>query len=116
MTNFIKTIAITTTILGASVATAQASDTFTARFDYNASQSASTNLERFEQTAKTVCDAQMKAAGFRKSEGRFERRQCQKTVVAKAVKATKNDTLVAAYKAHKSGTRSSVTQIARVGN
>lgn len=103
MTKLIKTIAITTAILGAAITTAHASETFTARFDYIASQSADKNLARFEVQAKKLCDAQMKAAGFRKSEGRFERRKCRKDIMAKAVKAAQSPALTAQYNSKPSG-------------
>lgn len=97
MTHFITKIAIAAAItIGASSA-AHAGDSFTARFDYDASATASANLQNFEISAKNACAAQMAAEGFRPTEGRFQRRKCERRLLKKAVKAVKNDALSLVY-------------------
>ena len=39
----------------------------------------------------------MAAEGFRPTEGRFQRRKCERSLLKKAVKATKNDALTLVY-------------------
>ena len=97
MTHFITKIAIAAAITIGASSVAHAGDSFTARFDYDASATASVNLQSFENTAKDVCAAQMAAEGFRPTEGRFQRRNCARQLVKKAVKATKNDALTLVY-------------------
>ncbi|WP_371397095.1 hypothetical protein [Fretibacter rubidus] len=97
MTHFITKIAIAAAITIGATSTAQASDTFTARFDYDATASAADNLQSFSATAKTVCADQMAAEGFRPTEGRFQRRKCERNLLKQAVKATRNDALSLVY-------------------
>lgn len=101
MTNLITKIAITSAVIFGASTAAQASDTFTARFHYDASISAADNLQKFEVMAENVCANQMAREGYRLTEGRFQRRQCQSALLKQAVRATKKDALTLAYAQNK---------------
>lgn len=95
MTRTTKLLMITAALITANGATAYAGDTFQASFAYDATAQTSVNLERFEATAQKICNAEMSRAGFRSTEGRFERRQCEADLLARAVKSTKSRSLIA---------------------
>lgn len=101
MTRTLKTLFPAAAALAMIVAipTAGNANTFEARFDYDSAAPASVTLEIFDAKAKEICDAEMRRAGFRPTEGRFERRKCQDDLIKRAVKQSKSRALIASFAA-----------------
>lgn len=100
MTQTLKKITAITVMMAAAVISTQSNaNTFDAHFSYDAAAPASETLAKFDATAEKICNAEMSRAGFRATEGRFERRKCQDDLMARAVEQSKSRSLIAGFAA-----------------
>lgn len=88
MTKLIKIIATAaalTTIAG----TAEASDSFTASFTYDAKASVASNYDNFVKSAEMACINEARSGGFTRASAKsYVVRKCQRQLVKRAVKAS----------------------------
>lgn len=83
-------------------------DGFKASFSYDAAAPVEQTYASITATAKDICTEETQRAGFRMTEPTsWQQRQCVKQITARAVKATKNASLIAF---HKSGGESLADQ------
>lgn len=99
MTRSIKILfpAAVVLIMVSGIPTTGNANTFEARFNYDATAPAFVTLETFDATAQKICDNEMRRAGFRATEGRFERRKCQDDLMKRVVKHSKSRALIAGF-------------------
>jgi len=97
MTHTLTAIAAAAIISLSATSTASATDVNTqTSFSYNKSASADANYASFQRTANAACKAQLKSAGFRGTESTsWELRKCERDLITRAVKTTKNKDLIA---------------------
>lgn len=99
MTRMTKTLLSAACILGVA-APALAGDTFTVRFDYDTSASASDNMQRFEAIASDACSQQIAEAGFRKTDStRFQQRKCERQLLKSATSGKTMSRMLGAFAA-----------------